>query len=208
MTVDLSAGWAVLPWLAAALMVLAWVRGRSGPAVARSRQLTLWLIRGGVLVALVAIGLNPVRVAVTPGSINRPEVHVLLDASQSMLLGSPESRWQEGTALLRDALDRQQGHANVRVHRFGQRLVSVDADAFQAGKELARPDDTDTQLAAAFRQLAGRLGREPPAAVVVVSDGRVRDPDLIRLDVHAESRVEREPRKVVAPLNEPQSWRV
>jgi uncharacterized membrane protein len=132
-----------------------------------------------VLAAVVAIGLNPVHVAVTPGSIHRPEVHVLLDASQSMLLGSPESRWQEGTALLRAALDRQQGHADVRVHRFGQRLVPVDLNAFLAGGELSRPDDADTQLAAAFQQLARRLGRDAPAGVVVISDGRVRDPETV-----------------------------
>ena len=179
MTFDLSSDWAVLPWLAAALLALAWARRWGGPALARSRNALLWAFRGGVLVALVMIGLNPVRVAVTPGSVHRPEVHVLLDASQSMLLGSPQSRWQEGTALLRDALDGQQGHADVHIHRFGQRLVAVDLEAFRAGGELARPDDGDTQLAAALRQLAGRLGREGPAAVVVVSDGRVRDPDKV-----------------------------
>jgi hypothetical protein len=55
----------------------------------------------------------------------------------------------------------------------------VDGDALQTGTELAPPDDADTQLAAAFRQLADRLGREAPAAVVVVSDGRVRDPEKV-----------------------------
>jgi uncharacterized membrane protein len=179
MTFDLSSDWVVLPWLAAALLVLVWLRRRGGPVLARSRHWLLWTFRGAVLVALVVIGSNPVRVAVTPGSIHRPEVHVLLDASQSMLLGSPQSRWREGTALLREALDRQQGHADVRVHRFGQRLVAVNLEAFRSDSELARPDDADTQLAAAFRQLAGRLGREGPAAVVVVSDGRVRDPEKV-----------------------------
>jgi uncharacterized membrane protein len=179
MTFDLSSAWAVLPWLAAGLLALWWVRWWGGPAMARSRHWLLWLFRGGVLAALVMIGLNPVRVAVTPGSVHRPEVHVLLDASQSMLLGSPSSRWQEGTALLRAALDRQQGHADVRIHRFGQRLVAVDPEAFRAGGELARPDDADTQLATALGQLAGRLGREGPAGLVVVSDGRVRDPEKV-----------------------------
>src|SRR5262249_27158220 len=160
-------------------LALGWVWRRSGPAMARSRNGLLWVFRGGALAALVVIGLNPVRVAVTPGSVHRPEVHVLLDASQSMLLGSPESRWQEGTTLLRAALDRQQEHADVRLHRFGQRLVGVDVEAFLAGSELSGPDDADTQLAAAFGQLAGRLGREGPAAVVVVSDGRVRDPEKV-----------------------------
>jgi uncharacterized membrane protein len=179
MTCDLSSGWVVLPWLATALLTLWWVWRRSGSPVARSRHWALWVFRGSVLAALVVIGLNPVLVSVTPGSVHRPEVHVLLDASQSMLLGSPESRWQEGTALLRDALRRQQGHADVRVHRFGQRVVPVDLEAFLASGELPRPDDADTQLAAAFRQLVGRLGRDAPAGVVVVSDGRVRDPEKV-----------------------------
>src|SRR5207248_10238832 len=109
MTYDLSPGWAVLPWLAAARLALTWLRHRGGPAVARSRHVALWACRVGALAALVAIGLNPVHVSVTPGSIQRPEVHVLLDASQSMRLGSPETRWHEGTAILRGALDRQQG---------------------------------------------------------------------------------------------------
>jgi uncharacterized membrane protein len=179
MTFDLSSGWVVLPWLATALLTLWWAWRRSGSAVARSRHWALWVFRGCVLAALVAIGLNPVHVSVTPGSVHRPEVHVLLDASQSMLLGTPESRWQEGTALLRDALRRQQGHADVRVHRFGQRVVPVDVEAFLASGELSRPDDGDTQLAAAFRQLVGRLGRDAPAGVVVISDGRVRDPEKV-----------------------------
>src|SRR5262249_40940448 len=145
MTFDLSSGWAVLPWLAAALLILVWAQQRGGPALARSRHAALRVFRVGVLLALVAIGLNPVRGAGTPGSVTRPEVHVLLDASQSMLLGSPESRWQEGAALLRTALDRQQGHADVRVHRFGQRLVPVDLEAFRTGGEFPGPDDADTQ---------------------------------------------------------------
>jgi uncharacterized membrane protein len=179
MTFDLSSGWVVLPWLATALLTLWWVWRRSGSAVTRSRHWALWAFRGCALAALVVIGLNPVHVSVIPGTVHRPEVHVLLDASQSMQLGTPQSRWQEGTALLRDALKHQNGHADVRVHRFGQRVVPVDLDPFLAGGELARPDDADTQLAAAFRQLAGRLGRDAPAGVVVISDGRVRDPEKV-----------------------------
>jgi uncharacterized membrane protein len=178
MTYDFSPGWAVLPWLAAALLALVWFWARSGPAVARSHNAALWVFRCGTLVALVAVGLNPVHVSVTSGVVHRPEVYVLLDASQSMRLGSPESRWHEATERLRAALYQQKGHADVRVLRFGERLVAVDHDALMAG-DLAPPNDADTQLAAAFRQLAGRLGRDAPAAVVVASDGRVRDPDKL-----------------------------
>lgn len=179
MTFDLRSAWVVLPWLAIALVALAWTRHRAGTALPRGRHWSLLLIRGCVLTAFVVIGLDPVRVAITPGSIQRPEVHVLLDSSQSMLLGTPETRWQHGTALLRAALERQQGHADVHVHRFGQRLVSVDLNAFVAGGVLARPEDADTQLNAGLQQLSRRLGRSPPAGVVVISDGQVRHPEKL-----------------------------
>jgi uncharacterized membrane protein len=175
MALDLSWGWVVLPWLATALLILVLLRQQGGPALVRSQHWVLWVCRVGALVALVAIILNPVHVSVTPAPLHRPEVHVLLDASQSMRLGSPESRWSEATSLLRSALEHQDGYSDIRVHRFGERLVSVDLAAFRAGNELAGPDDADTQLDAAFRQLSGRLGRDAPACVVVVSDGRVRN---------------------------------
>jgi len=179
MTLDVSSWGALLPWLVVALLALGWLRQKVGPALARSRHWLLRLCRFSTLAVLVVIGLNPVHVSVTPAPLNRPEVHVLLDASQSMRLGSPESRWQEGTALLRNALERQEGHADVRVHRFGQRLVTMDLEVFRTNTALAGPDDADTQLAAAFRQLSGRLGREAPACVVVISDGQVRDPEKL-----------------------------
>ena len=179
MTFDLSLGWIVLPWLAIAVIALAWTRYRSGTALARSRHWSLRLIRGFVLAAFVVIGLDPVRVAITPGSAQRPEVHVLLDSSQSMLLGTPETRWQKGTGLLRAALERQQGHADVHVHRFGQRLLSVDLESFLKGEVLSPPDDADTQLNAGLQQLSRRLGRTTPAGVVVISDGQVRHPEKV-----------------------------
>lgn len=179
MALDLDTTWGVLPWLAVVLLVLALAWYRSGPALARSRHWGLWLCRGGALAALAAVLLNPVHVSVTPDPVRRPEVHVLLDASQSMRLGSPDSRWQEATRLLHAALERQEGRADVRVHRFGERLVTADPATLRPGGDSAGPDDADSQLASAFRQLAGRLGREAPAAVVVVSDGRVRDPEKL-----------------------------
>src|SRR5262245_38846170 len=106
MSFALSPSWcALLAAMLAALLTLVWVLGAGAPPLARSRHWALWRFRAGALAVLVAIALNPVRVTVTPGSVHRPEVHVLLDASQSMRLGSPESRWQEGTTLVRDALN-------------------------------------------------------------------------------------------------------
>ncbi len=180
MTFDVRAvAFTIGPWLAVAAVAMFLVWWWAGPRTVRNRHRILWVFRGCMLVALAVIGSNPVHVDVAPGAVRRPEVHILLDASQSMLLGSPETRWEEGTTLLRTALAATKEHADVRIHRFGQRLVPLDVQAFVAGGSLARPDDADTQLATAFRQLASRLGRDPPAAVVVVSDGRVRDPETV-----------------------------
>lgn len=175
---DFSPAWAVLPWAAAAVVLLVVAQQRAGAALPRARHWALWACRVGVLALLAAIVLNPVHVQVIPAPAHRPEVHILLDASQSMKLGSPESRWQEATALVKAALEKQAGHADVRVHRFGERFVAVDAAQLREG-ELTPPNDADSQLLAALRQLNGRLGREAPAGVVVVSDGRVRDPDKL-----------------------------
>jgi uncharacterized membrane protein len=176
---DISPAWGVLPWLAAPLLALVVLRRWGGTPVHRARHWTLWVCRTSALLVLVVLLLNPVHVSVTPAPTHRPEVHVLLDASQSMRLGTPSSRWEEATTLLRDALQRQESHADVRVHRFGERFAAVDLSAFTSGGELAAPTDADTQLGAAFRQLLGRLGRDAPSAVVVISDGRVRDPDKL-----------------------------
>jgi hypothetical protein len=175
---DPSAVWMVLPWLAAAAAVLVWLWRQAGTAQPRAAHWGLRLLRGAAIIGLLVVGANPVRVAITPGAVHRPEVQVLLDASQSMRLGTPQSRWDEGLAVVREALDRQNGHADVRVHRFGERLVSVDAAAVRS-PDFPLPDDGDTQLAPALRQLAGRLGRDAPAGLVIVSDGRVRDPDKL-----------------------------
>jgi uncharacterized membrane protein len=175
---DLGPAWALLPWAAAAAILFLWVRRRAGPAQPRAGHRSLWLLRGTALVGLAVVAADPVRVTVTPGTVHRPEVHVLLDASQSMRLGTPQSRWDEGIAIIREGLERQNGHTDVHVHRFGERLMSVDAAAVRSA-DFPRPDDGDTQLAPALRQLARRLGREAPAGLVIVSDGRVRDPDKL-----------------------------
>jgi uncharacterized membrane protein len=58
-------------------------------------------------------------------------------------------------------------------------VSSSDDDTGPAAKKLEpiKPDEPDTQLLVALRQLTSRFGRRPPAAVVVFSDGRARDAD-------------------------------
>jgi uncharacterized membrane protein len=48
-----------------------------------------------------------------------------------------------------------------------------DDEATRAGD--FEPNEPDTQLLVALRQISSRFGREPPAAIVLFSDGRARD---------------------------------
>jgi uncharacterized membrane protein len=103
----------------------------------------------------------------------------------------------------RDAL------ASVHLYRFGHRLAAIEAEAGGErsgvggqrsevrgqGSDVggrkseplrqslstldSPPTDTDTRLAEALRQLTSRFGRTPPAAVVLFSDGRVRDAQAV-----------------------------
>jgi uncharacterized membrane protein len=53
---------------------------------------------------------------------------------------------------------------------------SSDDARSAAGKfKPVKPNEPDTQLLVALRQMTSRFGRRPPAAVVVFSDGRARD---------------------------------
>ena len=60
-----------------------------------------------------------------------------------------------------------------------RRAAGLAGPSVAPGGVPRRPGGADSRLASAFRELAGRLGRDAPAAVVVVSDGRVRDPEKL-----------------------------
>ena len=127
--------------------------------------------------------LNPVRVEESPGTVERPKVAYLVDASQSMALGQGEgaSRWDRTLATIRDAESARGGDTGpkVGVFRFGGRLEAVDPAPWgRPGPDRVAPPgptDPDTLVAGSLETLAARLGREPPRAVVVFSDGRARD---------------------------------
>src|SRR5262245_37130608 len=95
---DLAPAWWMLACLPVVFLAALVVSLYGAFAQPRSRHWALWTLRASVLAVLVVIVLNPVHVAVTPAPAHRPEVHILLDASQSMKIGGSESRWKEATA--------------------------------------------------------------------------------------------------------------
>ena len=138
-----------------------------------------------------------------PGPMQRPEIFYLLDASASMQMGNPRSRWDESLAMIRAAeragtrrARRRQavplrpatgGHRPAGTDRPRRRTaiagsgLKITARFGQHGRRPAAikrpvaPIDGDTRLQAALRQISSRFGRVPPQGIVVFSDGRVHD---------------------------------
>ena len=191
---------AVALGLAIGLPLAAWLAGKLlGPANAVSRRWSLWLLRGAILAVMAAVLFNPVRVDETPGPVERPEMFYLLDASASMQMGSPKSRWDEALDMIAESR-RQAPQSPVlpKPFRFGQQLAAIeqlpqlggDADAEgdpqkttdqaggdSPGKRPLAPTDGDTRLLSSLRQISSRFGRTPPLGLVVFSDGRAREED-------------------------------
>ena len=191
----------LLAMAVAAVAAFALLRWLSGRPIAPARRAGLLVIRLAILAILGLIVLNPVRVDETPGTVERPRVFYLLDASQSMAIGKGPTRWEQAVRSIRDAdraRDARLG-ARVSLFRFGSRLAAVDAGFLhlegaarpsrgEPGAVVAAepprhdepppaPTDSDTLLVASLEGLTNRFGQAPPQAVVVFSDGRARDPD-------------------------------
>ena len=149
----------------------------------------IWSLRLASLAILATIVLNPVRIERTEGRKLRPDLFCLVDGSRSMSLGNETSRWQDARRVLSETvagLSAPDVELSLQPFRFGQRLAALPlapegSDSDQPGGAAAEssPDDNDTRLADALRQLTSRFGRQPPSGVVVLSDGRVRDPQAV-----------------------------
>ncbi|MCI0361341.1 MAG: glutamine amidotransferase [Planctomycetaceae bacterium] len=191
----------------AAVLAAAWLLGPPNPV---ARHWGLWSLRATIVGLVVLVLLNPVKVDELPGPVKHPEIFYLLDASASMQMGNPRSRWDDSLAMIRAGGQlAESSPAVVKPFIFGQRLAAIDQPA-QVGvsprgltvpntsnkpsesqpsesqptetqpsetksKRPPRPDQGDTRLHAALRQISSRFGRVPPQGIVVFSDGRVHD---------------------------------
>jgi uncharacterized membrane protein len=198
-----SAAIALAAALALGWLALRAVAGRP-TEIARRRGLAVLRVAALGLVALLL--LNPVHVDQAPGPVRRPDLFCLVDSSQSMEIGSQATRWEQAWDALEQAARELpvEADASLRVYQFGHRLTAVETAAGEAesnapvtqvaarpaapagriaalaqGARVQAPLDVDTRLAEALRQLTGRFGRDPPAGVVVLSDGRTRDPAAV-----------------------------
>src|SRR5258708_3884720 len=119
MTFDVSFSWStVLIAAAIAGAALLLVRRNIGPPASNARRWILIFLRTSLLAILAVLFFNPVKVTETPGPIQRPEVYCLLDASQSMLLGSPKTRWEESLDFLRTGLKAPDAASGADVKLF------------------------------------------------------------------------------------------
>ncbi|NLS95248.1 MAG: hypothetical protein GXX96_24080 [Planctomycetaceae bacterium] len=161
----------------AALAVLFLLRRFVGPPLALARQPALWVLRGLILAILLAILANPVRVDRSSGDVRRSSVFYLLDTSASMALGESESRFEQAAGMIREVDQRltAEERPEISVYRFGQRLEAVETTPPSELDGVA-PTDADTQLLSALRQLTGRFGGAQSPQVVLLSDGRAREP--------------------------------
>jgi uncharacterized membrane protein len=203
----------LLAAVAAAVACFALLRLASGRPIAPARRLGLLVVRLLILAILFLIIINPVRVDETPGTVDRPKVFYLLDTSQSMAIGKSSTRWEQVVQTIRDAgraRDPREG-AQVSMFRFGSRLAAVNAELGRpaAGEPAPQgtigaavaaepprtaelppaPTDADTLLGAPLEGLTSRFGQAPPQAVVVFSDGRVRDSERAEAIARAYGRM-------------------
>jgi uncharacterized membrane protein len=113
------------------LVAFALLRWLSGPPAAVKRPWPLLALRLAAVLTLVVILLNPSNVSESPGPIKRSDLFFLLDTSESMAVGEPETRFDEAVGLIRagEQATRDRVRANVKLFRFGHRLAAIDDPA-------------------------------------------------------------------------------
>ena len=166
----------VLPTRAALLVVVAcvlvWIVLRCvwGPSH-RAAHLGLWCLRLISLAVLIAILFGPTIVDEQAGETSRPKLIYLYDGSQSMQLGRTMSRWESSLSFVDQAQASAGvvGSQDVQSFRFGHRL-----EPMRNSTNSDMPDQTDSRLGDALRQLMPQVSSKSTAGVVILSDGRVR----------------------------------
>lgn len=104
------------------------VRLSNGQANKLSQRWPIFVLRGLVLLTLLAVMFNPVWVARHEGSIEPARVFFLLDASESMAIGeASKTRWDNAIDRIQSGVNSayQTAAAEVSLFRFGRRLSAV-----------------------------------------------------------------------------------
>ncbi len=149
--------------ISGALLIVEIARG------GRDRRARVAIGASGVLavVALLAAVLRPVAI-LSRGTLVGPRVVVLVDGSRSMDLPADSGTRREAAARAVADLSRRASDVRLSVLQFGEGAPTPIAPG--VARPLARSD-----LAAALEAVS-RSADERPAAIVVVSDGRLDRP--------------------------------
>ncbi|MCA9135443.1 MAG: hypothetical protein KDB00_01755 [Planctomycetales bacterium] len=135
----------------------------------KTRHWSVLVLRGILLAALAVLLLNPINSHETVLPPRPPSVAFLVDCSQSMGLGTKQSRIEQvkqviGTTARDVQKEREIG---LPMFRFGKHLSKVPGLA-----ELTATDDASL-LSGALQRLSSRIADGQTRAVVVFSDGAV-----------------------------------
>jgi uncharacterized membrane protein len=135
-----------------------------GSAAKRGRAAVLSTGIAATILLLFAV-LRPVRVT-SRASVVGPKVVVLADVSRSMDLPGDEGKRRDGMDASLKALDQRGGDVRLQRLAFG-----LGAPVPLAGAPIATRSDLATAL-----EFVGHAADERPAAIIVISDGRLDRP--------------------------------
>lgn len=163
--------WAVAPLLA--LLPLEWWLSRRRSGVSRSQFRAATVLRALIVLALVGALLD--LAIVRPA--NRVATMFVIDASDSLGSGGQA----DAAAWVRDALDRMPSDARAGVALFGgdARLELTMQSEPRLGQPAVQIDPSRTDLAGALRLAAAVLPSDARRRVVLVSDGRPTQGDVM-----------------------------
>lgn len=169
---------AATPILAAILLILTILRSQT--IKHRGIRFCLLLLRACVVTAVLIIIADPKekKIARNPQK-NRPH-YILMDTSQSMRLGRPETRLENISKTLASVMQTDASRGNVSIFTFDEQLQPVEKHSLP-DKALGE----STFLAGALTKiLEGKCG-PLPADITLFSDGRIHDkegiPHVVRL---------------------------
>lgn len=139
------------------------------------RRWPLFLLRGFTMAALVTLLINPIDRRETVLPPRPPSVALLVDCSQSMGLGTQQSRIDHVKQTIGSATGTIQKDREISfpLFRFGKKLVKVPGLS-----ELTASDDS-SQLSEALQRLPSRISDKQTRAVVLFSDGAVEQTDQL-----------------------------
>lgn len=140
-----------------------------------NRRWLLFALRAMVFSGLLVLLLNPIDRREDPLPPKPPSVAMLVDCSQSMSLGQQESRLDRVRRTIESSSRsiKSERPYDLDLYRFGSRLTKVPSVA-----ALNASDDASL-LDQALDRLPARLTEDPPRAVILFSDGAVRESEAL-----------------------------